>query len=380
MAQDLASPLDPVANASEKRRVLNALRKRQALLEKDSVTADPYFSYKGNYVAPNYSGMIQNALDTFQKTKLENELGRAEDDDDLARRAMLESVMNDPEEMTTQKLLRLSDAGVEADTLKLLKPEKVSKGAMYQAISNNPAMASLFVGEGLITQEQADQVVGAYRSQKEADINDRIRIAAAGRSSSGGRSESDAEWFRRDPEGYRAFKEAGRAPSAGGRGGKNYVDPVKSMEDMKNTTARLEDILKDPKSDEELFSVKQRIVVPAVMDTPENASLVERVASQTALGERSPMAGEVHRLATEQSFDVVKQLYPASNSDIKLAQSLQAKVGESRESMQRYVDQRNKIIRKAETGQYGDPVLPDGGSADDQTGLSNDGWSIEEIQ
>jgi hypothetical protein len=374
MAQDRATPLDPIQNAATRRRLLEALRKKQAALEKNK-SQDPYFSYQGKYVAPNYGGMIQNGVDAFMAAKTGGELATAEQEDADARRAMLESVLNDPEAIDTKKLLQLSDAGVDSGTLKLLTPDKgLSKGQLYQSLSNNPAMAKLALVRGDITQEEFDAV--SQGINEERAFKQSLKRSVGGGSSGGSRRETDAEWFRRDPEGYSAFKAAGRAPSSGGgsRGGKNKVDPVKQMQDMKDTTIRLRAILDDPQSKDQLFSTTQRIVVPAVMDTGENPSLVERIASQTALGERSPMAGEVHRLATEQSFDVVKQLYPASNSDIKLAQSLQAKVGESRESMERYLKAREAIIRKAESGEYGEPV---GSETDDFSGDEED--NIDDI-
>lgn len=363
MAQDSATPLgDPLQTAAEKRRILDALRKRRASMDK-STAQEPYFSYQGKYVAPNYGGMLQNALDSFKSAKLDKELETAESDDAVARKAMLESVLSDEADLTPKKLLELSDAGVDPSTLKLLKPAKsaeLSAGQLYQSLSNNPAMAKLALMRGDITQEEYDAVSSGIEQERSYKAS-----LKSGGGGGGGRqrSETMAEWFQRDPEGYAAYKAAGRAPTTGGssRGGKNKVDPVKQMEDMKNTTLRLRSILDDPQSKEQLFSAKQRIVVPAIMDTGENAGLVERLASQAALGERSPMANEVQRLATEQSFDVVKQLYPASNSDIKLALSLQARVGESRESMERYLKAREEIIRKAEMGEYGAPAdAPEG--------------------
>jgi len=392
MAQDRATPLsDPIQSASETRRLLNALRKKRASLE-EKKAADPYFSYQGKFVAPNYGGMLQGGIDAFNKAKLDKELEGAEIQDDAARRAMLDSVMNDPEAMTTQKLLKLSDAGVDPAMLKLLKPDAgLSKGQLYQSLGNNPAMAKLALVRGDISQEEYDAL--SQGISEERQYKQSLKSSGGG----SGRRESDAEWFQRDPEGFTAFKMAGK--TGGGSEYDKYTqrhmaksdDTILSSEpELRNVEGILGELEKtpassSPKRQDSILGSQAKSLVGGIFekagmpnanpymrdpDYAHRSQLVRRL--HVAASEMIKGQGQV----TESEREMLRQTAPEASDTDEILQAKAKTMGEWFANKRIATNAARE--RRSNTGSsltsYGEDNSVDPASA----GV-DDGWSIEEL-
>jgi len=397
MAQDRATPLDPVQSASETRRVLNALRKKREALE-SSKPQDPYFSYQGKYVAPNYGGMIQGGIDAFQKAKLDKELEGAETADDLARRAMLDSVLNDESEMTTQKLLKLSDAGVDANTLKLLKPDKgLSKGQLYQSLSNNPAMARLALVRGDISQEEYDAVSQGINEERQ--YKQSLKSGGGGGSS---RKETDAEWFRRDPEGYTAYKQVGKSGGSGGSEYDKYTQRHMAKSDDTLLTSEpelrnVEGILREletapasssPQKQDSVLSSQAKSMVGGIFEKAgmPNANPYMR---DPAYAHRSQLVRRLHVAAsemikgqgqvTESEREMLRQTAPEASDTDEILQAKAKTMGQWFANKRIATNAARE--RRSNTGgsltSYG---ADDGSSLEPTDTGAGDGWNIEEVE
>jgi len=181
--------MDSMTEARQLAKLVEQLqRKRQGLGDSDRY--DSVLTAQGYAGAPpmvrvNYGGIIANAMDAYKRSKLDNELegatGQAED----AKRRMMQEAMADGE-MTPEKMIQLSEAGVDPATLKLIAPQKTSKSVVYQTLASNPSLAPLFVAEGIIDQATADSVLNSYNAQRAQEKQDKLDIAVAGRSGGGG--------------------------------------------------------------------------------------------------------------------------------------------------------------------------------------------------
>ncbi len=393
MAQDRATPLDPVQSASETRRVLNALRKKREALE-SSKPQDPYFSYQGKYVAPNYGGMIQGGIDAFQKAKLDKELEGAETADDLARRAMLDSVLNDESEMTTQKLLKLSDAGVDSNTLKLLKPDAgLSKGQLYQSLSNSPAMAKLALVRGDISQEEYDAVSQGINEERQYKQSLK---------SGGGRKETDAEWFRRDPEGFSAYKQAGKSGGSGGSEYDKYTQRqmaksddtlITSEPELRNVEGILTELEKAPASgspqkQDSILGSQAKSIVGGIF---EKAGMPDAnpYMRDPAYAHRSQLVRRLHVAAsemlkgqgqvTQSERDMLRQTAPEASDTDAILQDKAKTMGQWFANKRIATNAARE--RRSNTGgsltSYG---ADDGSSLDPTDTGAGDGWNIEEVE
>lgn len=393
MAQDRATALDPIQNASTKRRVLDALRKKQAVLDKTKAQ-DPYFSYQGKYVAPNYGGMIKNGIDAFMAAKTGRELDSAEQEDADARRAMLDSVLNDPEEIDTKKLLQLSDAGVDSNTLKLLKPDKgLSKGQLYQSLSNNPAMAKLALVRGDISQEEYDAVSQGINEERQ--YKQSLKSGGGG----GSRKESDAEWFRRDPEGYSAYKQAGKSGGSGGSEYDKYTQRhmaksddtlLTSEPELRNVEGILTELEKapaggSPQKQDSILGSQAKSMVGGIFEKAgmPNANPYMR---DPAYAHRSQLVRRLHVAAsemikgqgqvTESEREMLRQTAPeASDTDAILqdkAKTMGKWFANKRIATNAARDRRSNTGGSLTSYEEDNSVDPSSAGADD-------GWSIEEL-
>ena len=397
MAQDRATALDPIQNASTKRRVLDALRKKQAVLDKTKAQ-DPYFSYQGKYVAPNYGGMIKNGIDAFMAAKTGRELDSAEQEDADARRAMLDSVLNDPEAIDTKKLLQLSDAGVDSDTLRLLKPATnagLSQGQLYQSLSNNPAMAKLALVRGDISQEEYDAVSQGINEERQYKQS----LKSGG---GGGRKETDAEWFRRDPEGYSAYKQAGKSGGSGGSEYDKYTQRhmaksddtlLTSEPELRNVEGILSELeaapsSKSPQKQDSILGSQAKSIVGGIFEKAgmPNANPYMR---DPAYAHRSQLVRRLHVAAsemikgqgavTEPEREMLRQTAPEASDTDAILQDKAKTMGQWFANKRIATNAARE--RRSNTGgsltSYG---VDDGGTLDPTDTGAGDGWNIEEVE
>jgi len=359
---------EDIGAARQASRLAAALRARQATRLKNyrespgTIETAGYGGHPG-IVTTNWGGLganlVNKALAEQEDTALLDADTKAED----ARRAALEAVMGAPEGLDARAMVGLTEVGVDPGVFKMLQPEKLGKNQILQYGRDPEGMRAVnAVQPGTFTEEQITGAAAAARAAKEQEFQDNVRLANATRAPREARSPTELDIaLNGTPEQKAALaayldQKKSRAATGAVRG---KVDPVATLQKQKDLAARLRTMLQDPASNEQLFSTKQRVGVPAAVDIPENAGMVERLLAQAAQGEESPMSADLRRMGSEMSFETVKQLYPASNTDIKLAMSMQPKAGDSRASMERYLLKMEEITRKAEAGEYGPPS--DGG-------------------
>jgi len=382
----MEDPNDPMSEARRLTKLVQQLQqKRQRLGDgdrADPVLTAPGYGHNAPMMRTNYGGILANAFDSYNREKLDTQLEDTTNQAEEARRKILQQVMGSEGGMTPEKTIQLSEAGVDPQMLKLIQPEKLSKGAMYQALAQNPSLAPLFVGQGLIDQHTADSLVASTREQKQLDKQDKMDIAAAGRSvSSNGRAESDAEWFQRDPEGYANYMKV-KHPAAAGAGGKNSTKMTTEEVSATLDTSlnELDSILNDPKALKQVTSPGQRTAaVLREQGAKDNPNIVESGLGMLGKAERSPAAARLERLGNENAFGIVQKLYPASNSDVMLAKSQFAQIGDSPESMREFSKTMRRLQGKIKSGE----VRVQDDSTDTPapvTPAGKDGWIIEEAQ
>jgi len=301
-------------------------------------------------------------------------------DSEQKRQSMIDETINDGTEMDSTKMIRLQQLGVDPRVFSKMgngKEDGLSMGQLYQTLGNNPAMAKVALLQGQITQDQYD----ALRQGVEEERAYKASLKEPGGGSD--RAETEAEFYRRDPEGYTSWKLAQRGklppdPNAVQRDKKGNIilSPEQALVKMETESNDYEAILKDPRSEEELFSPMQSTWLPAIKETgnSESAGVLSRIAGQAAQNKTSPLAAQLDRMGAEQSFDVVAKLFPASDKDIKLALSLKPKVGDSRANMENYIKVRRDILKKARDGAYGVPL-----TASPQDAQADDGQDDEEM-
>lgn len=348
----------------------NRLRKQAAQIG-DISPAAATLSTAGVGNAPgrvqvNYGGVLQNALMPWLQGRAQEKADDAALTSDQIRQDALDRALQDQPagQMTPQQIMRLEQLGVSPQVMRAMMPKEANDTGWMQVLAQNPALAPLMVGQGKITQEQADSITKGNAEQRAQAKQDKIDIAMAGRAPGQGR-ESFNDWQRKKD--YEENLLRNRPAKAGAASGRGHVDPKAALDTLKTNYSELSDMLADPEAKKELFSTKQTVLVPSMMAAGggDNPSMVGTAISKIGQGKESPMAAKLRRMATSASFSEVQKLYPASNSDIKLAMGLQAGIGDSPESMAEFLKMQKKIIDKAESGAYGAPAAPDqGGGAD----------------
>jgi hypothetical protein len=316
----------------------------------------------------NYGGILQNALMPWLQGRAQEKADNEAITADQIRQDALDRALKDQPagQMSPQQIMKLEQLGVSPQVMKAMMPKEQNETGWMQVLASNPALAPVLVSQGHITQEQADSIGKSFADQRSQAKQDKIDIALAGRAPGQGRESFD-EW-RRKQDYEQQLKLSNPAKASGS--GRGKVDPKAALDTLETNYNELSGMLTDPKAKDQLFSTKQRVVVPSAMVGGEgdNPSILGTAVSKIAQGQESPMAAKLRRMATAASFSEVQKLYPASNSDIKLAQSLQARIGESPESMAAFMDMQKKIIEKARAGVYGAPAgqqeEPQGGGAD----------------
>lgn len=295
----------------------------------------------------------------------------AESSDMQRRNAMIDEVMNDGSELDAKKLVKLQQLGIDTRQLGKMganQGDGLSMGQLYQTLGNNPAMAKVALLQGKITQEQ-------YDALRQGVEEERAYKASQKAPSGGGsdRAETEAEFYRRDPEGYTSWKMAQRGklppdPNAVVRDKKGNIllSPAQELDKMATDLDNYDAILKDPNSEKELFSTQQATLIPAFKNVGENAGLASRIAAQVAQNKTSPLAARLDRAGVEQSLDRVAKLFPASDADIKLLLGQKPKVGDSRASIEAYVKASRALIDKANSGAYGQAVVDSAPAVDDE--------------
>jgi len=302
---------------------------------------------------------------------------QAEQSDMQRRNAMIDEVMNDGSEMDARKLVKLQQLGIDTRQLGKMgasKSDGLSMGQLYQSLGNNPAMAKLALMQGQITQDQYDALKQGVEEERAYKASLKAPSDGGGRE----RAETEAEFYRRDPEGYTSWKMAqrGKAPPdpnavVRDKKGNILLTPAQELDKMSADLDNYDAILKDPNSEKELFSTQQATFIPAFKNVGENAGLASRIAAQVAQNKTSPLAARLDRAGVDQSLDRVAKLFPASDADIKLLLGQKPKVGDSRASMEEYVRSAREIIRKSQSGDYGKAIV-------DSVSV-NDGTDYEEM-
>jgi len=368
--------VDDIGTARRSSRLASALRDNQERKLRDYRPSDALLTTRGapgrpDIVNVNYGGILTNALDKLEQDKAERDLTAAELESENSRRAALDAVLGG-ESMDARSMVGLADAGVDPGMLKALMPETLGKNQILQYGRDADGMRAVnAIQPGTFTDEQISGAADAARAAKEQDFNDAVRLANATRAPREARSPTELDIaLNGTPEQKAAlatYLEQKRAKGTGAGGGaRGKADPVAAAQKSKDFATRLRGMLESDAADQQLFSGTQAVAIPSFTAIPENAGIVQRMAAQRAQGLESPMAAELRRMGADMSFEVVKQLYPASNTDIKLALSMQPKPGDSRQSMTRFLEKLEEINRKVETGAYGEPVS-DGGGVEDES-------------
>jgi len=371
---------DYIGVAQDKGRLAQVLRNRLDSRMRRYRPADTVISADTGRVPitrVNYAGIFNDAMDEYRNNKLDQEASAAEAEAQGARRAAVQDAISSGD-LSPSKMVALSDAGVDPDVLKLISPKSSGLGdsQIVQYGRDAAGMRALNkVRPGTFSEEEiaaaereanrprATGGSGGGGSKNEVSNKD---IVMYGRTAAGMRALNKVKPGTFTDEEIAAAEQAAVKPKAGARG-KGAVDPVESLKKWKDYETRLGQILADPASDEQLFSRDQQVFIPAAMKAGggDNPGIGGAIMAQYAKSKKSPLAAEVDRMSAAMSFDTVKQLYPASNSDIALAQSLQATAGDSRENMTNYLEQLKLINRKMETGQYGTPAEEDAVDSED---------------
>lgn len=307
-----------------------------------------------------------------------------------AQEQALNEAMSSPEGMTPETMLRLRQLGVDADTLKLVAPKDNELG-MNQIAQYGQTSAGMRTLNQLKPGTFSDQYIAEAEARERADAErlsaEKIRIAQESRAPSAPRTRSEIDVILGgDPDeiqrlqdykmlvgGKGVYDESGKVipkPTAPKTGRNAPADPKAELAKMEQQTADLEAMLSDPKSDEELFSPKQAILVPAgeAAGKGDNPSVTGTLTGQYARTKKSPMATRLERWGQEQALGRIKELYPASNSDIQMLLSMQPRPGDSRESVTNYLELRKQVLEKAKQGGYGEPTAPALTAAEDVWG------------
>jgi len=285
----------------------------------------------------------------------------------------LSQAAEDTGAMTPQKMMQLRNLGVDVETIKLMqgdKPDRLGQNQILQYGQTPAGMRAVNqLKPGTFSDEAIQSAVEAERAAHAQDVADKRELAIAGRAPSEPRARTELdvlmngtdderqrlENFKLVTSGRGVYDQSGKVvpKPVMGRGGKAPIDPKAEMAKHVDMTNQLEAMLNDPRSKDELFSTKQAIIVPAgeAAKAGDNPGVIGTLIGQAARGEKSPMATELDRWGQKQALVGIKELYPASNADIAMLLSMQAKAGDSRANMTSYLKQRRLVESKIASGE-----------------------------
>jgi len=405
--------MDFVGDYKTKKLLAEKLRDRQKTLLGSQVDMGPIVT-PGQGAAPtqiqaNPWGAIANLGMSYLGAKAGQKAEAAEQEAQQARMQALEGLMGQqgagnapgqpgalgggPRKLNVQELMQLSDLGLPDQVLKKIAPDDPSLGAITQAAATPQGIDAL-VATGVWTKEQGDAAKAAgkqamieardaeldlYKQKKQ--IDQQYRPPTAGRGPTA--FDQKLALYKNDRETYNALF-GDKAPGAAGGKGKSKGDPVAENNKMRKQVDEAERLIQDPKN-AKMFSQGQRNVGAIIDWKNQNpGNLLPLLANTVAGPMEHPGAAALRRLGTEQAFARVKELYPASNSDIALARSLAANINQSPEAAQAYIDQMRYMMDEYPEAFGEAPVQrkPRGGPGQaDGEGVgagADGGWSIEE--
>lgn len=284
----------------------------------------------------------------------------------------LSQAAEDTGAMTPQKMMQLRNLGVDVETIKLMqgdKPDRLGQNQILQYGQTPAGMRAVNqLKPGTFSDEAIQAAAEAERAAHAQDVADKRELAIAGRAPSEPRARTELDVLMNGTDEERQRLESFKLVTSGrgvydqsgkvvpkpvmGRGGKAPIDPKAELAKHVDMTNQLEAMLNDPRSKDELFSTKQAIIVPAgeAAKAGDNPGVFGTLIGQAARGQKSPMATELDRWGQKQALVGIKELYPASNADIAMLLSMQAKAGDSRANMESYLKQRRLVESKIASG------------------------------
>jgi hypothetical protein len=375
--------------------VADALRATDAIPGMQSRSAStlvtPGFGASPTRIQANTKGMAWNAV----KDAIAGVSGvvgmQAERNAREQQQAALEEAMASPDGMTPETMLRLRQLGVDADTLKLVAPKdnELGMNQIAQYGQTSAGMRTLNqLKPGTFSEDYIAQAEARENAEAARKSDEQIRVAQASRAPAAPHSRSEIDVILGgNPDEIKALQDykmlvGGKGvydangnvipkPAATGKTGRNApVDPKAEVARLERNLSELESMLTDPSSGEQLFSNKQAIVIPAgeAAGKGDNPSVTGTLTAQYARTKKSPMSTQLERWGQEQALGRIKELYPASNSDIAMLLSMQPRPGDSRDSMERYLALSKQVTKNLRDGVYGAPLQPADTAAEDVWG------------
>lgn len=172
MPQEAAQQPFVVGDYTKKKRLAEALRAKAAAEIPDQLAPTGHTAANGNFPGEtyiNWGNILSNAAQPWLKGRQEEKAAAAEDEAAAARREALGRLTGDmsPEQMLAAGE-ELGMSGLQEAALQRMIPEKITRDKALAMITQNPAIAPLYVNSGVVTAEEVE-ALNTSISQRQAD-------------------------------------------------------------------------------------------------------------------------------------------------------------------------------------------------------------------
>lgn len=391
--------MDFVSDYVTKKKLAEQLRGRQQGLIGQKIDYSPIVT-QGQGAAPtqvqaNWGAPIQALGNAYFANRAGENASAQEAQAQEARMQALQGMMTKTEggnKLDVSDIMGLSQLDMPAQVLKKLVPDDPALGAVTQAYENHQGidalvkMKAITAEEGAQAHKDLDARTAAAKAAAIADYEQKKQIDARYEyhAPTQGRQPTEMEMYLKASPEERALMEQYRGIGKGGKGGgKGKGDPAAEAAAMTLQLDEADRLVNDPKN-ASMFGPGQRFVAAANNYMDANPGELKNIPGRMFISpQENPAAAALRRLGTEQSFSRVKELYPASNTDIALARSLSANIFQSKEAANAYIRQMRLMQQKyplafqpAQREVRGGPGQSDGEGVGANAG--NGDWSVEE--
>lgn len=384
-----------VGDYRTKKRVADLLRKSQgALMDVDTGPAVTETRAGGAFpgmVQANWGTALAKLGQGFLAGRAEKKATAAEDEAETARMTALSQLTAGADgtglsqaDVTPEMLASMQELGLDTNAVKLMMKKEPALGSITQA-SETPAGIRALVTQGVWTEEQGQAAIEKLEAERLGKVDEAKAMYDYEQSHktfapTQPRGETAAEFFARDPEGYKAMKAAEAAAKGGGntpyekkfaeKQAENDVAIIAGLPRIEAARTKVDEYIKNTADKPYTMGTSLRLKDDAARlmgvetkpsDYNEEVQKQEQDAKQFHLNAMEQMKGFGQVTESEQAIIAATQFdrYDTPGARAKKLQTIKDALAVGWQKGQVALERARKGV----------PILPQGGG--------DEGWSIE---